>query len=191
VFDYLLDDHDRKFVHNWLGTHEQGILLWDNGLAFKHGPVSMPECLDILCGISQWTRHLLSKENGTASRDELSDGDVGEEADDDGTAPSQPCARICVFNPAMVALLKSIGPDAPRDRQLGRRLEDALARESSPGFEWMNYIANSRQVHYSSPAFFEGMQIKIQRLLAHVDACVVQYGEQRVLPNARNSSTDG
>jgi hypothetical protein len=49
VFDFLVDDHDRQAEKNWV-YRESLLLLWDNGLAFNHGPVGDSDCLDILCG---------------------------------------------------------------------------------------------------------------------------------------------
>ena len=49
LFDYLVDDHDRRAEKNWIYRYNF-LLAWDNGLAWDHGPVGDSECLDILCG---------------------------------------------------------------------------------------------------------------------------------------------
>lgn len=47
VADFLIDDHDRKYAHNWVTTAELGWLQWDNGLSFKHTPFGV--CGQLLC----------------------------------------------------------------------------------------------------------------------------------------------
>ena len=49
LFDYLMDEHDRKAEKNWI-RFDGRFIIWDNGLSFDHGPYNFPKCLDILCG---------------------------------------------------------------------------------------------------------------------------------------------
>ena len=57
VFDYLVDEHDRKEEKNWVVSlnnpnpkYQSTYLIWDNGLSFDHGPKGKISCMDILCG---------------------------------------------------------------------------------------------------------------------------------------------
>ena len=51
LFDYLVDDHDRRAEKNWIAyAHDNRLILWDNGLGWDHGPIGFSDCLDILCG---------------------------------------------------------------------------------------------------------------------------------------------
>ena len=49
VFDFLVDDHDRRAEKNWV-MHNGLYLSWDNGLGWHHGPFGSHSCIDILCG---------------------------------------------------------------------------------------------------------------------------------------------
>ena len=50
VFDFLVDEHDRKNEKNWISRDGER-LQWDNGLSWWHGPVGRARCISILCGL--------------------------------------------------------------------------------------------------------------------------------------------
>lgn len=80
VFDFLVDDPDKKEQKNWVsggGT----LMLWDNGLGWSHGPYGRSSCLDILCGHKGW-REEQALEN-------------------------RPCERICVFSASLINELQA------------------------------------------------------------------------------------
>lgn len=80
VFDFLVDDPDKKEQKNWVsggGT----LMLWDNGLGWSHGPYGRSSCLDILCGHRGW-REEQALEN-------------------------MPCERICVFSASLINELQA------------------------------------------------------------------------------------
>ena len=37
LFDFLVDDHDREKIRNWVLDVAGNIVFWDSGLAFSHG----------------------------------------------------------------------------------------------------------------------------------------------------------
>lgn len=54
LFIFLLSDHDKKWDFNWKATEDNNNLHWDSGLGWRHGPIGMNSCLEILCGTSNW-----------------------------------------------------------------------------------------------------------------------------------------
>ena len=47
-------DHDKEWDFNWKATADQHTLHWDSGLGWRHGPLGLPSCLEILCGTANW-----------------------------------------------------------------------------------------------------------------------------------------
>eukprot|EP01094_Clydonella_sp_ATCC50884_P023707 TRINITY_DN5757_c0_g1_i3.p1 TRINITY_DN5757_c0_g1~~TRINITY_DN5757_c0_g1_i3.p1 ORF type:complete len:399 (-),score=60.48 TRINITY_DN5757_c0_g1_i3:77-1273(-) len=100
VFDYLVDEHDRAWVKNWV-SHDGQILQWDNGLAFNHGPFGYSNCMDILCGPVHW----------------IEDPDVR-------------CQPICRFRLKTIEQLRLMAPGgAGVEDSLGERLRLSIASE--------------------------------------------------------------
>jgi len=155
AFDFLVDDHDRAAEKNWVLRGGQ-YLLWDNGLGWRHGPAGADACLDVLCGSNTWRR-----------------------------AARGPCPRVCVFRKQTVDALAALGPGAPPAARLGFRLRASLQADALfPAFQFPIYYADAAEdelVRYPPDSFFDGMDVKLERLLQHVDTCIALYGRDRVL----------
>jgi hypothetical protein len=161
VFDFLVDDHDRQAEKNWIEYEvDSRLILWDNGLAWSHGPYGRESCLDILCGSNSW-RALRSR-----------------------LTVSKQCQRICTFRKSTIDKLRNF-TTADETNRLGYRLRQAMAdSEYAPFFDSSVYYSNANReelVHFAADQFFTGMDIKVERLLKHVDTCIETHGEERVI----------
>ena len=69
--------------------------------------------------------------------------------------------------------------------KLGYRLKQALSESPLfPGFDYLTYYGDSTEseiVRFHYDEFFDGVDVRLQRLLDHVDGCVHAFGESQVL----------
>jgi hypothetical protein len=56
--------------------------------------------------------------------------------------------------------------------------------ELFPAFHFPVYYASAAEeemVRYPAESFFSGMNVKLERLLRHIDNCILKYGRDQVL----------
>jgi len=110
VFDFLVDDHDRRAEKNWqwwtpFPTSTKMLLSWDSGLGWYHGPHGFDDCLDILCGCNSWRISLYFQ--AEALQRPFSASLPREQRRLMAIDPSKPCHRICRFRSETISLLQS------------------------------------------------------------------------------------
>eukprot|EP01095_Lingulamoeba_sp_RSL-Kostka_P003476 TRINITY_DN1444_c0_g1_i1.p1 TRINITY_DN1444_c0_g1~~TRINITY_DN1444_c0_g1_i1.p1 ORF type:complete len:263 (+),score=57.40 TRINITY_DN1444_c0_g1_i1:260-1048(+) len=157
VFDFLLDDHDRIEKHNWMKDKLNGYLLWDSGLGFAHGPYPLDKDLDILCGHKDWVEITKS--------------------------PGIKCRRICKFRKEFVEKIKGLGHNGTH------RLSTSLQIESKidplyPIFQYNIYLTGKsklEKVSFLRDNFYHGLNKRVRLILGHIDGCIKQYKEERVI----------
>eukprot|EP01094_Clydonella_sp_ATCC50884_P002579 TRINITY_DN1196_c0_g1_i3.p1 TRINITY_DN1196_c0_g1~~TRINITY_DN1196_c0_g1_i3.p1 ORF type:complete len:210 (-),score=64.35 TRINITY_DN1196_c0_g1_i3:38-667(-) len=182
VFDWLMDDHDRKQDHNWMSFHER-LLIWDSGLALRHGPFAAgvdgsQGCGDILCGTHRFMHEI---ENPAWTDSIKAKPDFDPES-------NKYCNRICFFRSETIEHLRAMGPTAEHEHRLGARMRQSLLLDAV-GSELMELGVyrvkrgrnKNKQRRYYADNFFTGFDRKLAMLLEHVDACVEQHGKDRVL----------
>merc|ERR1712137_50790 len=156
VFDVLVDEHDRKAEKNWVVAFNDVQLLWDNGLAFDHGPQGRAMCLDILCGHNQW----------------INAGDK-----------SKPCERICRFSRATYERLQQYSR-AEESKTIGNLLQQHVNRDLLGPLlhfaKYEHYKDDGDLVSFKVDNFWKGMQVKLDRVLDHMNYCISRYGERQV-----------
>eukprot|EP01094_Clydonella_sp_ATCC50884_P016924 TRINITY_DN2863_c0_g1_i3.p1 TRINITY_DN2863_c0_g1~~TRINITY_DN2863_c0_g1_i3.p1 ORF type:complete len:474 (-),score=151.30 TRINITY_DN2863_c0_g1_i3:340-1761(-) len=162
VFDFLVDDHDRKAEKNWVEFTKDGRLThWDSGLAFNHGPVGDGFCLDILCGPNVWRRTRM------------------------GLTGRAQCDRICRFRTSTVERLRNIHDATDEHVKLSYRLKQALSESVLfPAFHYGVYYSDRREVElvrFESDEFFAGLDERLGRILGHIDGCVRAYGDAALI----------
>lgn len=158
VYDFLVDEHDRKAEKNWIVSQNKTQLLWDNGLAFDHGPYGKDSCLDILCASNEW-RGIIPK--------------------------NKPCERICRFSESMYHKLVSFSNEKDDHNRLGRKIQKSVDSDLlAPLFHFLLYEHfkdDRNRVSFKVDNFWEGMEIKLDRMLGHMDYCIERYGKNAVL----------
>jgi hypothetical protein len=184
VFDFLLEDHDRQAEKNWvtmnlgsptdpscprLAGSWQGsclvtILLWDSGLAFRHGPLGRH---DDLAEDRYSNRHCLTVLKGS----NIARNIVNQNATHSylcrfrRTTYHQLLSWTAVGRPSLTALLES------RLRQDPLFPHFRFGIYNNPAAFWWD-----RRV-FASEAFFEGIELRLRTLLIHISACVGAFGE--------------
>ena len=157
VYDFLVDEHDRKAEKNWVTSKDGTQLLWDNGLAFDHGPFGKTSCLDILCASNEW--------RNTRPKD-------------------KPCERICRFSRSLYERLDEFKRSS-KEYSLGRLVEKSVSNDLlSPLFHFALYehFKDDRNlISYKIQNFWDGMEVKLDRMIDHIHGCVRRYGENTVL----------
>merc|ERR1712137_736651 len=157
VYDFLVDEHDRKAEKNWVVSANKTQLLWDNGLAFDHGPYGRESCLDILCATNEWRS---------------------------STPKEKPCERICRFSKSMYNKLVQFSKETGNNR-LGRKIQASVNDDLlTPLFQFAQYEHfkdDVNRVSFKVDNFWEGMEIKLERILGHMNYCIDRYGERTVL----------
>ena len=111
IFDYLIDDHDRKLRKNWFIDEKGRYINLDSGLAWNHGPYGNEDCLeDILCDPSElWkaqdkkTKGENDKKFGPRKKVQLTEN--GSTFD---SFIQEPCSLVCRFNKSTVSTLKKL-----------------------------------------------------------------------------------
>jgi len=164
VFDFLVDDPDKKEQKNWVSGGAT-LMLWDNGLGWSHGPYGRSSCLDILCGHRGWR--------------------AAEEAQ------SRPCQRVCVFSTSLISQLmtyKKAHENPLRfasEKTLGETLKESMKSEvSGDVFRFNSCYRNETDpsfITFPVDEFYNGMDAKVQLLMKHVDACIEKHGIRSVL----------
>ena len=97
------------------------------------------------------------------------------------------CERACVFRNSTVQLLRSIGPKAPEYEKLGNLLRKSLIEKESkmfPLFHFGLYYSDVTQreiVRYEPESFFDGMNVRVNVLLNHIESCIHKHGENIVI----------
>eukprot|EP01095_Lingulamoeba_sp_RSL-Kostka_P011249 TRINITY_DN4225_c0_g1_i2.p1 TRINITY_DN4225_c0_g1~~TRINITY_DN4225_c0_g1_i2.p1 ORF type:complete len:680 (-),score=181.25 TRINITY_DN4225_c0_g1_i2:312-2351(-) len=163
VFDFILDDHDRDLSHNWQ-AHGDKLLIWDSGLAFRHGPIgkigygpNKDHCIELLCGLKEWVNEFDSKI----------------------------CKKTCLFRKKTIDKIRSVGPDAEPDQQLGYLLDQSLKNDPLyPHFDLIIFYYTKEKeslVHIKHQNFIRGINQRVGYFLDHVDWCIEKYGENRVI----------
>jgi hypothetical protein len=179
-------DHDRNLDHNWVSDRQNNLLFWDSGLAFNHGPYARTSCLDLLCGQDKWrdraletsthcrricrfrrsTIELIRRFGPTASMD---------------ASHKWPHAHTHTLKHQYCC----IAPVAEPTERLGYKLCEALQEDNlAPVFQFnLFYTQMSKfpKVKFEANNFCRGMDTKVNRLLRHVEKCIVDYGEENVL----------
>lgn len=166
VFDYLMDDHDRKHNFNWMASKENTLLHWDSGMSFRHGPVGDVKCLEILCGPDSWLQSINAP-----------------------TSPRSPtCSRIIRFSSRTIDFLRQHGPLAEADQQLSALWMNELQKEPlHPVFQFGTFLINpgdfffERKVRFKTRFFLSGLMTRVDRLLRWVDECALTHGPENVL----------
>lgn len=124
-------------------------------ICFK-GPGGRESCFDILCGPNKWQKHM------------------------DEVPVINNCTPICKFRKDTIERLRSVGPDS--DVKLGNLVEKALS--TYPVFEFAVYYplpGAYPKIQYIPSDFYLSLNHKVARLLAHVDSCIMEHGEDFVL----------
>ena len=194
LFDYLLDDHDRQAEKNWVLIERfsssssttlspcdrlrgswslpcpQTIVLWDSGMGFRHGPLSLSDseaegardCLTVLRGANV-ARNLVTA-NDTQQ-------------------------HVCRFRKSTLLSLLALSEESEAgpsswlfSRALAKRLaEDPLYPQFAYGIyrepEWWWW----RSVRFESAAFYLGLEQRLTALLAHVARCIERYSLDSVV----------
>mmetsp|Transcript_12276 Transcript_12276/g.49265 ORF Transcript_12276/g.49265 Transcript_12276/m.49265 type:complete len:453 (+) Transcript_12276:172-1530(+) len=157
VFDFLVDEHDRKAEKNWVVSKNGTYLNWDNGLAFDHGPILDEGCLRILCGHNSWR-------------------DV-----DYGLVQKTSCKKICRFRRQTYDKLRYLA-QAPQG--LGDLLEKRMQADVlAPGFHLLlyeRYWRDDRPVAFRPHEMYASVNLRVHRLIKHIEDCVAHYGESEV-----------
>merc|ERR1711907_151727 len=171
VFDWLMDDHDRKQDHNWI-SFDGELLIWDSGLAMRHGPFGggisgSHGCAEILCGTLRFMEEIdvptqTGQKNPDFSR----------------TSPKY-CNRICMFRKYTVNRLRKLGSRSEGSEALGALMKDALSGDpvGEKLFELNVYRVKrgqkkDEQRRYYADNFFDGFNRKLRLLLSHIDSCI-------------------
>lgn len=177
VFDYLIDDHDRKYHFNWMASRDGSLLLWDSGLALRHGPYPRDNCLDILCGHTEW------REQNSHNNDSH-------------------CEKICVFSQEMVSFLRSrFNSPNPNQRQQQQHWNGSSFDSQIPtlsmlwkqeiekevieifryAFFWRGKGYLDGKIRIDPMHFYDGLSTRINLLLTHVDRCIQAFNQSSVL----------
>jgi len=94
------------------------------------------------------------------------------------------CQRICTFRKATVDKLRACN-GADETQRLGYRLREAISDDHlAPLFHMGTFYRDGHEdeiIRYPTEQFFQGMDIKVTRLLEHIDSCIVAHGAKRVL----------
>eukprot|EP01104_Vermistella_antarctica_P016757 TRINITY_DN577_c0_g2_i4.p1 TRINITY_DN577_c0_g2~~TRINITY_DN577_c0_g2_i4.p1 ORF type:complete len:450 (+),score=54.39 TRINITY_DN577_c0_g2_i4:397-1746(+) len=139
MFDFLADDHDRKYIHNWMHTPRIGVVAWDSGLSLKHGPFGVPGCLDILCGIGA----PITEAKGRRAKGNRIDGAHVHSAAANATQ-SQSCARTCIFRRETVATLRELDRASP---SFGTLITERVNGDSQfPGLDSTPYLLRAAPI---------------------------------------------
>eukprot|EP01104_Vermistella_antarctica_P008689 TRINITY_DN2194_c0_g1_i1.p2 TRINITY_DN2194_c0_g1~~TRINITY_DN2194_c0_g1_i1.p2 ORF type:complete len:316 (-),score=61.16 TRINITY_DN2194_c0_g1_i1:24-971(-) len=166
VFAFLVDDHDRMVLKNWLSLQDGPLLVWDQGLAWSHGPlgrgVNGSWSMRILCGPHYWQSNRPAK---------------------------QACQRICVFHRRTIETLRgmTVSREGGGRASVGASLSDFMQSRDvlAPVFQYAIYGGGTKATkkncfRFEVDDFFHALDVRIARLLDHVDSCVEKYGNDVV-----------
>lgn len=163
IFDFLVDDHDRYDDRNWLGDKlSMRLVNWDSGLAFQHGPDGGHSCLEELFkGPKAWEGEHHSK-------------------------------LICRFRKSTYTRLKQLQSKSidrnfanlnSTEETFGSLVEQFVKEDPLyPIFDQSLYYSNFRYPKFriDSKYFFKGLDIKLNRLIDHIENCVEKFGSASV-----------
>eukprot|EP01095_Lingulamoeba_sp_RSL-Kostka_P011250 TRINITY_DN4225_c0_g2_i1.p1 TRINITY_DN4225_c0_g2~~TRINITY_DN4225_c0_g2_i1.p1 ORF type:complete len:405 (-),score=75.42 TRINITY_DN4225_c0_g2_i1:137-1351(-) len=165
VFDLLVDDHDRKWDFNWKSASNGHLLIWDSGLAFRHGPIGESDCLDILCGSTYWIQ------KNTENNDTY-------------------CQRISVFRRDTVNFLRKHNSKQPPEKRLSYLLKERIESDDEilhPIWQFGTFWSGSNEVfrggrlRFLPEVYYRGFDYRVSLMLSWIDHCIEQYGEDLVL----------
>lgn len=135
----------------------QNLLLWDSGLAFSHGPNGKRSCLNLLCGPEKWIENF--EENGDSY-----------------------CSKICKFRRTTIEILQEF--DSSENETLGMKLKHAMESDIlNPIMQYNLFYLYGRhpKIRFQTDDFYDGLDFKVSRFLEHVNSCISNHGEDRVL----------
>lgn len=181
---YLVDDHDRLVSKNWL-IQDNHVLIWDQGLAWTHGPVGRGlSCMNILCGPKSWiadnNKKALAIKHPPHSND---------------------CRRICTFSRQLVTRLRQLIKTTVNGQTfLEQRLKKVIARDvlqplfhyglysellAVETFQGISYVKKRKKsfheyFHFEVDDFYYGLVQRLSLLLDHIQRCEEIYGSDRV-----------
>lgn len=152
VFDFLVDEHDRKAEKNWVVSSNGTQLLWDNGLAFDHGPYGRYSCLDILCGHNTWR--------------------AGKQAK---------CDRICRFSVDMYQKLLELSKSSyTLGERVRDHLQSDLLFPLFQFARYEHYKDDKYPVSFKIENFWQGLDQRVETLLEHIGRCISLHGSDVV-----------
>jgi len=177
VSSFLMDNHDRKNEKNWIANARGDFVSIDNGLAFFHGPLSSPSCLDQILSPPTLSLPIGS---GTEGRQRT----------------------LCLFRRQTFSRLlqldartrnSEIETATTGDEGLGGMLMSVLERDPIFGFLGnltfslasidKRYTENKKPplLTFDRSFFVKGFDHRLSVLLKHIDECVARFGSGAVL----------